>query len=128
MKILNGRISIEALLKARRQLKQAIATAKTELEITGSIKCFEYSYELSWKTMKKILEAMGLTDINSPRLVFAAAAKNGIIIDLDAWNSFIEKRNLTSHTYDETLAHEVFDFLPHFLKHLDALIMKIKEM
>jgi nucleotidyltransferase substrate binding protein (TIGR01987 family) len=128
MLIMQGKISIEPLLKTKAQLDKAITQAKTDLEITGAIKCFEYSYEISWKIMKKILEAMGITDINNPRAVFAAAYKNKLIDDLAAWNSYISKRNLTSHTYDQELAHDVFNSLKGFSQHLETFIQNIRKL
>lgn len=119
-------ISFSALLKAKKQLDNAIATAKSDLEITGAIKCFEYSYELAWKTMKKVLEGMGLLDINNPRIVFNESFKNNLIDDLDAWLEFIATRNLTTHTYDEHLAREVFQMLPSFSAHLQLFIDKVQ--
>lgn len=118
----HNKISFDALRKAQTQLNTAIKNARSELEITGAIKCFEYCYELSWKIMKRILETRGVTDINSPRAVFVAAFRNKLIKDLDAWNSFIAQRNLTSHTYDEDLADEVFGSLGIFAQHLEEFI------
>lgn len=124
--VIDTKISLTALIKAKNQLAYAIKNAKSELEITGAIKCFEYCYELSWKTMKKILESMGLVDINSPRTVFIEAFKNQLIDNLSVWNSFITQRNLTFHTYDEEVALEVFDSLPQFLDHLVKFIEHIQ--
>ncbi|KKQ48367.1 MAG: Nucleotidyltransferase substrate binding protein, HI0074 family [candidate division TM6 bacterium GW2011_GWF2_38_10] len=124
--VIDKKISLTALIKAKNQLAYAIKNAKSELEITGAIKCFEYCYELSWKTMKKILESMGLVDINSPRTVFIEAFKNQLIDNLSVWNSFITQRNLTFHTYDEEIALEVFDSLPQFLDHLVKFIEHIQ--
>ena len=39
-------INLAPLLQARDRLELAIKIAKSELEITGAIKCFEYCYEL----------------------------------------------------------------------------------
>jgi nucleotidyltransferase substrate binding protein (TIGR01987 family) len=128
MKIIQGNIIITPLLDEQKQLDIALQTAKNPLEITGTIKCFEYCYELSWKTMQKILATMGIIDKNNPRSVFEAAYKNKLIEDLDAWNNVIRIRNLTVHTYDQDLAHEVFNSLPTFKKHLDSFIEIIKRM
>src|SRR6185437_2584870 len=114
MNIVQGSISLDALMKARNQFVHALQVAQSDLEITGTIKCFEYCYELSWKTMKKILEFYGVQDISSPRKVFVAAYQNNLITDLELWNSFIEKRNLTAHTYNSVLAHTIFDSLTIF--------------
>ena len=128
MYILQGAVSLEALIKAQKQLESALDSAESDLEITGTIKCFEYCYELSWKTMRKILEFYGIEDINSPRKVFAAAFLNNLITDLDLWNSFIEKRNLTPHTYNSTLAHTIFESLDIFYKALIDFIHTIEKL
>lgn len=128
MQIMKDRVTITPLLKARNQLQNAISTADSQLEITGAIKCFEYCYELSWKTMKKILEHMGIEDINSPRAVFSVAYKNKLITNLEVWNSFIQMRNLTSHTYDDQLAEDVFERLPEFARYLDQFIQTIQKL
>lgn len=127
MKSVDQNLSLNALVKAKKQLDFAIMNAKSELEITGAIKCFEYCFELSWKTMKKILESMGIPDLNSPRTVFAAAFRNKLIDDVDVWHSFILQRNLTSHTYDEDLAHDVFDSLKKFSDYLDTFIKLVQK-
>lgn len=126
MFILNNTLSIQSILDAQNQLVDAVNTADTRLEITGAIKCFEYCYELSWKLMQKILKHQGASDVNSPRAVFALANKNGLIDDLNAWISFIEKRNMTVHTYDGELANFVFESLPFFLEHLSLFIDRVK--
>ncbi len=67
----------------------------------GAVKAFEYTYEMSWKTMKRLLEKDGVL-AKSPRDVFREAAIVGFIKDPEIWFSFLEKRNLSSHAYDET--------------------------
>src|SRR5438132_7332187 len=100
-------INITPLLHARDRLDLAIKIAKSELEKTGAIKCFEYCYELSWKLMKKILLKKGI-ETNNPRDAFREAGINHLVNDPEMWFDFILKRNLTSHTYDEQLASEIF--------------------
>ncbi|CAG8769021.1 11944_t:CDS:1, partial [Ambispora leptoticha] len=57
--ILNGRLDIEPLTSARNFLQKALREAKTELEISGTIQAFEVSYELAYKTCRKILSLRG---------------------------------------------------------------------
>lgn len=128
MLILDGKVSLDVLIRTKKQLDTAIPAAKSELEITGAIKCFEYTYEISWKIMKKVLTVMGIGDINSPRTVFAAAYKNNLIDDIDAWNHYITHRNLTTYTYDESLAHEIFASLPTFATHVDVLLKNLQRL
>ena len=88
---------------------------------SGFIKEFEISFELAWKTLKDFLESEGF-DAKSPRSVIQLAFQNEYIADGHAWIDALEKRNLLSHTYNETLAKEAiariqnsyFSFLEHF--------------
>jgi hypothetical protein len=43
--------------------------AENDYEKTGAIKAFEFCYELSWKTLKKVLEIQG-KEVNNPRDTF----------------------------------------------------------
>ena len=40
-----------------------------EMEEQGLIKAFEYTYELSWKTLQDLLKDKGYTDIIGPKSV-----------------------------------------------------------
>lgn len=125
--ILEGELDITPLIKAKTMLDEAIMIAKSPLERTGAIQCFEYCYELSWKTMKRILHYKGVT-VNSPRDAFREAVKIQLISDPEQWFSFILKRNLSSHTYDDTLADEIFDFLPEFQTEVTDFIRRIRAL
>lgn len=116
-----GDINTTALLNAKKRLDDAIVTAHSPLEKTGAIKCFEYCYEISWKLMRKILLKKGV-ETNNPRDAFREAGINRLIEDSEIWFDFIKKRNLTTHTYDEELAEEVFEFLPFFQSELNKFV------
>lgn len=122
-----GSINIAPLVRAHAQLKQGMLSLHSDLERDGVVKRFEYTYELAWKTLKKILMAKGL-ESNSPRDVFRDAAKLHLIDDPKVWFDFIDKRNLTSHTYNEASAQEVVEVLPEFEKAIDKLIVTIKRL
>jgi len=95
-----GNINITPLLKAQKAFQIAVKEAKTELEQDGAIQRFEFTFELTWKTLKRILSFKGIT-ANSPRDVFRESAKQNFIEDPTVWFEFIKKRNLSSHTYDQ---------------------------
>jgi len=107
--IILGDIHIGPILRAQHFLISAIQNAPSELEKAGAIQAFEFCYELAWKLMRRILAYRGI-EVNSPREVFRAAAKEKMIDDLDHWFEFIKKRNLTIHT------HTLFLHLVHALK------------
>lgn len=70
-----------------------------ELEEQGLIQCFEYTFELGWKTMKDYLEEEGFL-VKSPRETIQLALQSEIIKDGHIWIDALKKRNLMAHTYD----------------------------
>ena len=78
-----------------------------KFETQGLVKCFEYTFELSWKTLKDFLDEEGFTDIKSPRDTIKQAFQSGYLIQGRLWLEALEKRNLMSHTYNEEIKNEV---------------------
>jgi nucleotidyltransferase substrate binding protein (TIGR01987 family) len=76
-----------------------------KFEVQGLIQCFEYTFELAWKTMKDYLEESGY-EVKSPRETIQLALSSGLIEDGHTWIDALNKRNLMAHTYDETTAEE----------------------
>ena len=71
------------------------------LEQAGVIQTYEITFELAWKTLKDFLESNEVM-AQFPRDVIKEAFKNKIIKAGEIWLDMLEKRNLMSHTYDET--------------------------
>ena len=78
-----------------------------EMEEQGLIKAFEYTYELSWKTLQDLLKDKGYTDVVGPKPVIEQSFQDGYIVDGKGWMRMHVSRNLTSHTYDEETAEEI---------------------
>ncbi len=72
----------------------------SDLEKSGIIQIFEYTFELAWKTMKDYLKEADI-EVNFPREVLKTAFSYEIIEEGDTWIDMLEKRNLMSHTYDK---------------------------
>lgn len=83
-----------------------------KFEKQGLIQCFEYTFELAWKTMKDYLEAEGYT-IQSPRHAIQTAFQSGLIKSGHVWIDALEKRNLMANTYDEARAEEAVKLIIH---------------
>ncbi|WNE40673.1 MAG: hypothetical protein mread185_000130 [Mycoplasmataceae bacterium] len=96
----------------------------TELEEMGIIKAFEISYELAWKTLKKILEIQG-TEALSPREVFRSSAQFGYLEDPQVWFDFGKERNMTAHVYDGDTFQNILNFIPKFLAEFRKLIINL---
>mgnify|MGYP000936436175 FL=1 len=115
-------------VKAFYELKNAIDESKnrelSKLERQGVIQCFEYTHELAWNVLKDFLTEQDVLNLIGSKDSTRAAFKSGLILDGETWMNMIRARNLTSHTYDEYYALEVYnqirnDFYPAFLQFAD---------
>jgi nucleotidyltransferase substrate binding protein (TIGR01987 family) len=100
----------------------------TEAIRAGVIQHFEFTYELSWKFIKRWLETnigRDSADGVSRRELFRMGAENRLIDDVDAWMRYHAARNHTSHTYNLSIAAEVYavslEFAPAASRLLAAL-------
>lgn len=101
---------IEEFLKALSQLEKAAARPEDEFIRDSVIQRFEFTYELAWKMLKLQLEAEGI-DARTPRQTLQEALQAGFIEDGNAWSELQKNRNLTSHTYDASLAQNVYNYI-----------------
>lgn len=127
MTFILDKINIDPLLKARKKFNLFIQHLGTEQEKAGAIQAFEYCYELSWKMLKKALEAKGV-EAASPRDTFREAARNHLIDDPEIWFGFLRIRNLTTHTYNEEFSEAVIKSFPVFKRELDKMIVNIQAL
>ena len=97
-------ISFEPLNKALSSLERAMAQPINEFTRDSVIQRFEYTFELSWKLLLKILEADRPLDDGSVKGILRESGKLGYINSVETWFEFQRARNLTSHTYNEEVA------------------------
>lgn len=99
----------EDFSRALQKLHAALAKdiSADELYLDGLIQRFEFCFELAWKLMKAFLDYEGI-EVNSPRSAIRQAFQTELIADSEAWLDMLEKRNLSSHTYDEETAKEIY--------------------
>jgi nucleotidyltransferase substrate binding protein (TIGR01987 family) len=91
------------------------------LAIDGSIQRFEFCFELGWKLIKKMLMDVEGIEVLSPKKALQSAYQLGWIEDEQAWLKMLNDRNLTSHTYREEYAQEIYSKLPLHLKQMQLL-------
>ena len=97
--------------KAYFQLSEFLAQKSlNKFELQGLIQCFEYTFELAWKTMKDFLIEAGFT-VTSPRDTIQTAFSSGLIEDGHLWIDAMLKRNLFAHTYNENLTNTAEDLI-----------------
>ena len=98
-----------ALATLQRALQTARERPLSELEEQGLIQAFEFTHELSWLLLKDYLVDQGVSGISGSR----DAVREAVVRELlspgseDTWMAMIRSRNLTSHTYNPELAHEI---------------------
>jgi nucleotidyltransferase substrate binding protein (TIGR01987 family) len=96
--------------KAFAQLERFLTyTQLNEMEQQGLIKAFEYTFELSWKTLQDLLKEKGYLNIVGPRPVIEKSFEDGYIENGTEWMKMHKSRNLTSHTYDQETAEEIIE-------------------
>ncbi len=122
--MLIGNTNISPLLKAFKKFEKFRINSNTEQEKAGIIQAFEYSFELIWKIMKRLLEERGKT-ANSPRETFRMAALEGFISDPELWFDFLKKRNLTTHTYNETEIENVLSICAMFSQEVKKFLCSL---
>ncbi len=99
-------VAVEKALKA---LKVALDKPMEEdhTNVDATIQRFEFSIELFWKLLKYILATKGV-EKQYPRDVLQQAYAGSLIDNEQLWLSMLQDRNLSSHTYNEELALEIY--------------------
>jgi len=96
------------------------------------IQRFEYTYSFVLKILKRFLEQTSeeseeIDHFTFNQLIRMANEKGLLLGNLENWTIFREKRNMTSHTYDEKKALEVISVMADFISEVDFLLTRLKE-
>ena len=117
------------------QLSQAVELSKqrelSDLERQGLIQAFEFTHELSWKTLKDFLAARGVSDLYGSKDTTREAFSQGLISQGDLWMAMIRHRNLSTHTYDEATIQDIVsavqrDYIHAFASLEEALLKRLE--
>lgn len=122
--VYNNLMTTEPFENALKKLQEAIEQPKDEFIRDSVIQRFEFTFELSWKTAKKI---MGTQSV-APKIVIREMAQQGLINDTDVWFNYHEGRNLSVHTYKEELAEKVYDLAVSSVSDFKDLLKKLKDL
>ena len=106
---LGQRLSIAAqALATLRELSDLEAPSRVERD--AAIQRFEYSFEAVWKAGRLFLRTYEGVEAGSPKASVRASRDAGLLSrdQAEAALAMADDRNLTVHTYNETLAKEIF--------------------
>ena len=87
----------------------------------AAIQAFEFTYELSFKMLKRHLEQVSSNPAELDKMSFKAimreAFRRGLVQpEVSTWDQYRTLRGTTSHTYNAGKAQIVFESLPDFLR------------
>jgi nucleotidyltransferase substrate binding protein (TIGR01987 family) len=97
----------------------------------ATIQRFEYTYSLALKMLSRFIskESKEITHTMTFNQLIRTANQFGLLkSNLEIWDDYRQKRNSTSHTYDEAIALEVMSVVPNFKDDAEFLLSKLKEL
>jgi nucleotidyltransferase substrate binding protein (TIGR01987 family) len=123
----------ENFLKALATLEKGVVeyndNPDSEVMKAGIVKMYEYTWALSWKTIKAYLEDQNIEFMPSPRQTIKEAYQLNILEDEETWISILDDRNIMNHTYDQMKANElvkkIITYYIDAFKHLKITMDKI---
>ena len=102
--------SYNAFKNAFIKLEQFIETDNnSEKDRAAIIHAFEYTFELWWKSLQKYIETIGTMEQYGPSSSIKTAIQYKVLEDEYEWMDMLRDRNLTSHTYKEDIAKDIYE-------------------
>ncbi|MEW9675947.1 nucleotidyltransferase substrate binding protein [Lentibacillus sp. L22] len=88
----------------------------------------EYSFEACWKAGKQYLYDVEGLDIGSPKGVIRSFREVGVFTEEETvlGLKMVDHRNMTVHTYNESISIEIASMLPQYCQFLQHWIERIK--
>lgn len=129
------RVATASLANAVARLREGLARHRREPEDEqlrdGLIQRFEFTYELSHRTLRRyLMETAPSPDLiersSFPDLIRTASAQGLLGAGWPGWRRFREMRARTSHTYDSRVAAQVAAAIPDFLQEAEHLLAELQ--
>lgn len=119
-------VAQKALATLREVLKEKNPTVIVR---DAAIQRFEYTFEAVWKAGQEFLRTQEGIDVGSPKGVMRGYFQTGYLNErqTDLGLKMVDDRNLTSHTYCEGLAENIFKELPQYAALMQSCLTVIKK-
>jgi len=98
---------LETLEQALALLEEVLSEPFSALVRDAAIHRFEYTFELSWKLLRRIAQMEG-QKADSPWQAIRAAAEAGLLQNVDLWFEMVECRNSVTMTFMPDISDQVF--------------------
>jgi nucleotidyltransferase substrate binding protein (TIGR01987 family) len=114
-------------VRALKSLEDIQLSKFSEVTRDAAIQRFEYTVEAVWKYLQLYLREKEGIDCYSPKSCFREAKNAGLVDEDEAVQALemVDDRNLTSHTYHEGVAQNIYEKLP---AHVSLMEKLLKEM
>lgn len=97
----------------------------------SAIQCFEFTHELAFKMMRRQLERMNADPASIDKMTYMdvvrSAAEAGLVDDVGRFKDYRDKRNITSHTYNQVKAGQIEAVLPAFRDDMRSLLAELEK-
>lgn len=119
--------SANNLEKSLLRLEEALhENLDNSLIVDGTIQRFEFTIELYWKTLKRLLQAEGIA-AKTPKETLKEAYQVGWLENEKAWLQMLRDRNETPHTYNEELALQILENIQGYFPEMKQTFFNLKE-
>ncbi|MEX2536006.1 MAG: HI0074 family nucleotidyltransferase substrate-binding subunit [Trueperaceae bacterium] len=90
-----------------------LATSTDDVVRDAAIQRFEYTFEATWKAAQQFLRELEGLAVASPKGSIRESFQNGLLTEEEARAAMgmADDRNLTVHTYNESLSQAIFSRL-----------------
>lgn len=122
-------IIAEDTKRALGTLKEIIETPYSVIVRDATIQRFEYSFEIFWKFVKEYLRVKEGLICNSPKSCFREAFNAKLFTEEETVTALemTDDRNLTSHTYHEEVAEEIYRRIKGYSKLMEKVYRDLME-
>ncbi|HOO73626.1 MAG TPA: HI0074 family nucleotidyltransferase substrate-binding subunit [Spirochaetota bacterium] len=122
--------SVELFEKALVSLEEISNERFTVIIRDATIQRFEYTFEAMWKCLKIYLRAVEGIECNSPKGCFREyqSVLNSDVADTEILLEMTDMRNLTSHTYIEQVAQDIYQrILSSYIAVMRRVLLRIQK-
>lgn len=120
------RQSFTNLKKALGRLEEALnENQENSLIVDGTIQRFEFTIEIYWKMLKRLLLREGI-EAKTPRETLKEAYQVGWLHNEQAWLQMLKDRTETSRAYDEDMARNILQNIVHYFPEMKTTFQNLE--
>ena len=127
--LINLKNCISTLKNCSKDYKAADSEIMKEYIADACIKRYEYTVETAWKTMKKFLKLeYGKKDEElTMNNIFRFMEGYGFIHSWEKWREYYDRRNDTSHEYNQVKALVILGMVDNLVEDCEFLYKKLQD-